>query len=425
MPLISIRRYLLALIASLFVAGCGGGDASSAPPPTDFSVAEGNGQVTVTWTATPGVDYWIMYSASSSPVNLKSPFGAHVWLNNVKSPLVISGLTNGQAYSFAMDARINGGPGGAQTASVTKVPRLAGATSTWKPVSGLDSSKDFKGLAYGVATDSGVNYYIAAGDGGAIYSSTDLTNWSVTTSNSAVNFNAAVYALGKFVAVGSGTSNNIVSSAGLSSWNAATTTVPGSSNQLPDGLNAVATDGTTVVAVGDSGKIWYSTDASVWSPTSVNTSDLYGVAYLASGKWLAVGRGGVLLTSTNGQTWTESSQSTIATVTTLRAVTAVGSTWVAVGENGVILTSLDSGASWSDYSIPSGPTFYAVNGSMTTVNSLTQFLAVGAGGAAYTSGNGQDWSRQTTDLSAALYSVLGSATQYLAVGAAGTSTISK
>jgi hypothetical protein len=419
MPLISTRRYLLALIASVFVAGCGGGDASSAPPPTDFSVAQGNGQVTVTWTATPGVDYWIMYSASSSPVNLKSPFGSHTWLNNVKSPLVISGLTNGQAYSFAMDARINGGPGGAQTASVTKVPRLAGAASTWKPVSGLDSNKDFKGLAYGLATDSGVNYYIAAGGGGAIYSSPDLTNWSVTTSNSSVNFNAAVYVLGKFVAVGSGTSNNIVSSAGLSSWSAATTAVP-------DGLNAVATDGTTVVAVGDSGKIWYSIDASVWSPTSVNSSDLYGVAYLASGKWLAVGRGGVLLTSTNGQAWAESNQSRIATDKTLRAVTAVGGTWVAVGENGAILTSMDSGASWaSDYSIPSGPTFYSVNASMTTVNSLTQFLAVGAGGAAYTSSNGQDWTRQSTDLSAALYSVLGSATQYIAVGAAGTSTISK
>ena len=79
----------------------------------------------------------------------------------------------------------------------------------------------------------------------------------------------------KFVAVGSGTRITLVTSAGLSSWNAATTHGTWQFEPLPDGLNAVATERHYVVAVGDSGKIWYSTDASVLAPTSVNSSDLY------------------------------------------------------------------------------------------------------------------------------------------------------
>ena len=121
MTLKSLRPYLTAFALFLLVA-CGGGKGSSAPPPTDFAVVPGDGLVTVTWTAAAGVDYWLMYAATSTPINLKSPPGVHFWLINVSSPLEVTGLTNGQPYSFAMDARIDGGPGGPQTASVTATP---------------------------------------------------------------------------------------------------------------------------------------------------------------------------------------------------------------------------------------------------------------------------------------------------------------
>lgn len=122
MSLKSLRTYLTAILLSLLVVSCGGGKGSSAPPPTDFAVAEGDGQVTITWTAMAGVDYWLMYAATASPIDIKSPPGVHMWITGVTSPLVISGLTNNQPYTFAMDARIDGGPGGTQTASVTKTP---------------------------------------------------------------------------------------------------------------------------------------------------------------------------------------------------------------------------------------------------------------------------------------------------------------
>ncbi len=424
MSIHSLRLCITLLLMSLLVAACGGGDATSAAPPTDLTVAAGNGQVTLKWTPVAGVEYWVMYAPTSDPINLKSPPGVHYWLNNVTSPLVIPLLTNGQAYSFAMNGRINGGIGGAQTASVNLTPRLGGVSGSWAQGSGLDTAKDFKGLAYGTATDSSLDY-IAVGSAGAIYKSTYLNTdnaltWSSTASGLGINFNAATYAFGKFVAVGSGTSNNVVSSADLATWAAATTAIAG-------GLNAVATDGTTAVAVGNGGKIYWSIDALTWTDVSLGAvqTDLQGVAYLASGSWVAVGNNGVLLTSPDGITWTRSNAS-LGTAT-LRSAAAVGSTWVIVGDAGTVKTSTDSGATWTDHSLAlsTPPNLYAVNGSSTTLNSLTQFMAVGASGAAYSSSDGVAWASQSVGVSNTLFALLGTATQYFVVGAAGTSRTSQ
>lgn len=124
MSLTSLRLKITALFLAAFVAACGGGSGSSAPPPTGgITATADDGQVTITWTASAGVDYWLMYAATSTPIDMKSPPGNHLWITSgVTSPLVITGLTNGQVYSFAMDGRISGGPGGAQTPSVSATP---------------------------------------------------------------------------------------------------------------------------------------------------------------------------------------------------------------------------------------------------------------------------------------------------------------
>lgn len=126
MSLTSLRLKITALFLAAFLAACGG-SGSSAPPPTGgITATAGDGQVTITWTADAGVDYWLMYAATASAINMKSPPGNHVWItSNVTSPLVISGLTNGVTYSFAMDGRISGGPGGSQTPSVSATPAAA------------------------------------------------------------------------------------------------------------------------------------------------------------------------------------------------------------------------------------------------------------------------------------------------------------
>lgn len=437
MSLKSLRLRLTALFLSLLVVACGGGTGSSAPAPADFAVAEGNGQVTITWTAAPGVDYWLMYAATATPINLKSPPGLHLWLNNVTSPLVIPGLTNGQSYSFAMDARTNGGPGGTQTPSVTKVPRLGGAS--WVGLSGLPN-RDFKGVAYGTASDASV-YNIAVGSGAAIYKrpdvGTDVALWTTATTAWAdsagaataapsVDFRSAVYTLGQFIAVGAnGGTSNVYHSTDLSTWTASATAIT-------SGLNAVASNGSTVVAAGEDGKLWWSTDGATWTPGTRSDAaapllypPLYGVAYLASGSWAAVGQGGVLLTSADGKAWTRSTATLPLAVAgaTLRAIAAIGSTWVAVGEAGTLITSTDSGATWADHSVGTAD-FFAVNASVTTLASLSQFLVVGGSGVAYssTSADASSWTRQSTDpLGRTMYGLWGSATHYVGVGAAGMS----
>ncbi len=422
----SLRLCLTTVLMSMLVAACGGGDAGSAPPPTDLVVTAGNGQVTMQWTPVAGVEYWVMYAPTNQPINIKSPPGVHYWLNNVTSPLVIPGLTNGQPYSFAMNARVNGGKGGTQTPSITKTPRLGG--NTWSPGLGLDSGKDFRGLAYGAAADNTLDY-IAVGNGGAIFTSryvnTDnVLTWSSVASGLSVDFNAATYASGKFIAVGSGTSNNVVSSADLLNWAPASTAIA-------TRLNAVATDGVTVVAVGDGGKIYRTTDGLTWNDVSASgiSDHLQGVSYLSSGNWVAVGNNGALLLSSDGTSWSRSTATLPVSLrtATLRSVAAVGATWVIVGDAGAVMTSTNSGANWTDYSssIVGFPNFYAVNGSSTTYSSLTQFLIVGASGAVYSSPNGTAWTQQAAGITDDLYGLLGSATQYFAVGAAGSSYTSK
>jgi len=426
MLLNSLRLHITALLLSVLVIACGGGKGSSAPPPADFSVLEGNGQVTITWTATPGVDYWLMYAQTASPIDLKSPPGVHSWLTNVTSPLVLGGLVNGASYSFAMDARIGGGPGGAQTASITKIPR-----TDWLAGSGLPN-KAFKGVAYGIASDNSLNY-AAVGGGGAVYKSTDGTDWKSASpswvnvagtalSGQPVDFNAALFSLGQYVAVGEGgATTNIFHSTDLATWTASVTSVTG-------GLNALASDGTIVVGVGEGGRVWWSNDGATWTEGigsgTLVTSRLYGASYLAAGKWAAVGDAGVLLTSADGKTWVRSNATLPSGTKALRSIAAIGDIWVIAGDTGTLITSVNGGADWTANDSVGTDTFYAVNASVTTVGSLPQFLVVGASGAAFISANGLGWDSKTIG-AGTLYGLWGSATRYVAVGAAGASAGSR
>lgn len=290
---LSFWRMMAAIFLVLAVSACGGGTGSSASAPSGFTVTPGNGQAIISWTATPGVQYWLMYAPTATPIDIKNPPGNHAWATNISSPYVITGLSNGVTYSFAMNARTDGGKGGAQTASQSVVPRVAG--TNWINGTTTLGSGDVLGVAYGTASDSTANY-LAAGSGGALYKgpegvSQGLTGmvWSKVAQTTAVDFKATTYTLSKFIAVGAatgGSGSNVVYSTDMATWTAATT--PGNT-----ALNALASNGTTVVAVGDGGKVFYSTDAATWSAANAlpaaATPNLYGVAYSAgTASWVAV-----------------------------------------------------------------------------------------------------------------------------------------
>jgi hypothetical protein len=401
-------RRIAALCLTLLLAACGGGDnGSSAAPPAGFTVTPGNGSATISWTSSPGVQYWLMYAAGSGPLDIKNPPGGHLWATDISSPYVISGLTNGASYSFAMNSRIGGGPGGAQTASLSVIPRTAG--STW--VAGTSALGTMRGVAFGTASDSTVNY-VAVGAAGAIYKglegvSQGLTGmvWNTVTPVAGINFNAATYAFSKFIAVGANGSNNIYTSADMSTWTAAATSIT-----TP--LNAIASNGTTVLAVGDSGTIFSSTDGSNWTARTpiTGTPNLYGVTYSAAGYWIVVGANGVIATSTDLATWTTRYN----TGPTLRGVTASSANvFVAVGDGGSFVKSADA-LTWTAQTA-----FTAANLNAVSTDSV-QFITVGQGGAIFTSADGITWVAATSSSNTSdLMAVVGSASKYVAVGSAG------
>lgn len=100
-------------------------------------------------------------------------------------------------------------------------------------------------------------------------------------------------------------------------------------------LRSVASDGDTVVAVGDGGLILVSDDLEAWSepPRPVDTT-LRSVVWDGT-RFVAVGDGGAFVTSPDGRSWT---QEDVGTELDLRAVTVTQGGIVAVASDGTAVT---------------------------------------------------------------------------------------
>lgn len=393
-----LRLKFVAILLSVLVCACGGG--SSAPPPVGgLTVTPGGGQVTVSWTMTPGVEYWLLYAPVASISTNDLPSG-HLWATNITSPYVVSGLVNGTTYSFTLNGRTGGGPGGPGTPSVSAIPRPAGGV--WTPGSALGSNT-LRGVSFGSTSDSGGNNFVAVGDAGAIFKTTDGSVWTNISPGPAVNLDASLNALGKFLVAGA--AGTIYYSGDLAFWGTA-------ASNTSANLHALATNGSLAVAVGDAGTIRYSSDGVTWyAAASVpTTANLYGVAYALDGRWAAVGTGGTLLTSTDGSNWSALNSGTNADLRAIAVQSAFVNIFVAVGSAGTVLRSYD-GLNWGVQQIASAPNLTAI------VAGLDQLLAVGMSGAAFIStDSGGNWSQQNTGSTADLYGLGGTSVFYVAVG---------
>ena len=169
-----------------------------------------------------------------------------------------------------------------------------------------------------------------------------------------------------------------------------------------------------------------------------------GFGFLDSVTWsgnqyVAVGKGGSVVTSPDGIAWTgHASPINVLTGTTLNSVAWLGNQYVAVGSNGgspiclpnqactafivvnhaIILSSPD-GLSWTTRMQSGVPTIVesALNG---VIRSGKQFVAVGTNGTILASPDGMAWTPQTSGTSNNLNGVIWSGTQFVAVGANGT-----
>lgn len=426
-----------ALLVALAVSACGGSGGPATPPQGGITVTEGDGQATVSWTATPDVKYWIFYAPTTS-IDTRS------WINtasaqailNTTTPYVITGLTNGTTYSFTLNGRTGDGAGGEGTPSVTIVPRLAGAT--WASVSGNFGGNTMRSIGYGVGgTDSNsqpLYYYLAVGDNGSSWRSSDGITWTAVTTPTAGQLNGVVYGLNKFITIGAG--GFIAYTADLSSsgtWTQATSNTSSS-------LNALASNGAIVIAVGDNGTILRSDNGASWSQASSTTSQhLYGISYSGSGVWSAVGAQGTLLTSSDsGVTWKAATANTSnalrATAAQTSSVTSNGSTTigytiVAVGDKGTVLRSTDAGSTWVAQASGTTANLLAVSQSSNqTTGSTTnnQWVATGSGGTVIRSTDGMTWTSSTSTTPSNLYALIsGYLGKIVAAGQAGVGVYSQ
>lgn len=416
----------ITLLLSFFLLNaCGNSAPSSAP--ANFRVVAGENSVTVSWDQQPGVNYYVFAGPGTAITrdNVASTPGSSIQ-PNATSPFVVTGLTNGQVYSFFMNAANGGSEGGPVTPTLTATPQQAGAA--WSPeinnagVATLpsnigDGSFTTTSLAYinniyvavgckgtlgGTATTS-TNQSNASCTGSSIYTSPGgigATFAAIPTSTAyagalqlndviAVNQTVGTFSVQTLVAVGN--NGTIVSSNDAITWTTETAlpALPTNTN-----LTSVTSNTSTFVAVGNGGAVVTSNDGITWTtqtttglPTTVN---LNSVTYSSgTGLFYAVGDGGVIYITADGVTWAQTASSAILlaqTPTSQANITAnlhdilyssLLGTYVAVGDKGTLLYSTD-GATWylqSNPSLSSGIDLYSVSG-------ISQFVVTGINNAA-------------------------------------------
>lgn len=199
----------------------------------------------------------------------------------------------------------------------------------------------------------GAGRYVAVGDGGAIFSSSDGLTWSRKDSKTTRTLWSVIYGNNRFVAVGNG--NIIRTSQNGEEWAAGRYIGEGESL-----FSAVYAGGQFVIVggrairdtngrlTGTRGVIVTSVNGIIWNERSLpgTVPRLNSITH-AGGKFVAAGNGETIVTSTDGITWIRThSASSSSTANHLMEVIHADGRFIAVGLNGVVITSTD-GTSWT------------------------------------------------------------------------------
>ncbi|MGA7595720.1 MAG: hypothetical protein WCA64_11040, partial [Gallionella sp.] len=299
---------LTVAIATPLLGGCFETGSSAPPPPwaatttslpysPDQGATAGDGRVELEWLPTAGVEYWVFTATNPglTAFNWTSLPNAQAVIA-APTPSYMCGLVNNLPYYFATNGRINGGPGGPSSSTITATPY--NATANWH-LNGTSFGSNIYGLGYtslstcaNNTTLSATGTFAAVGAGGAIFTSPDGINWTGLSSPVATDLNAvAGYAANqnnattpglRWVAVGNG-GKAVYSIDGIN-WTAATGVPAGTPT-----LRSIIQVGGSFYAVGNSGAIISSGDGNTWSAQTSLTSpltpnNLNGIAH--AGYWV-------------------------------------------------------------------------------------------------------------------------------------------
>ena len=353
----------------------------------------------VSWTPEADVDYWLIFAAAPgvSSQNVTTLPGGRL-LPHVSPPLTVSNLVNGTAYSFTVNGRKGGGPGGTDAPAVSATPRLAGGA--WIP-GVLPGSADLTGVGHGAL-------FAAVGAGGATFYSTDASSWTAAPFVVSSNLNAVTYNGTPALYIAVGDIGTIITSGDAQNWQAQISGITAR-------LTAIASNNQNFyAAVGANSTLIISLGASTWSAVALSTTqDLNGVTF-GNGSFVVVGSGGLILTSSDGINWVSAPSGTSRNLKSVAyGMTPSGiAKFVAVGAAGTVVTSPD-GISWT---VQPPPTTSDLNG----ISFGTQFVAVGNGGTIMTSTDGTVWAAVASGTGNTLAAVAAGNLGYAAVGASRT-----
>jgi len=242
--------------------------------------------------------------------------------------------------------------------------------------------------------------FVAVGENGNIYTSTDGASWTQRTPPSyAVTYWAVTWTGSVFVAVGTG--GQIVTSPDGIAWTARTSGVT-------EALTAVASSGGSVVAAGTGGRLLGSVAGTSWTPVGASpssTASVLAVAWNGSEFLAAQSYSDTSLVSSDGVTWTGRAMPN----SFLYELVWNGSMYLGVGDSSARRSS--DGSSWASSSI--GANCYGVTWCG------DKFVAVGYGGAVTTSADGATWTPRISNTTAILNNVAWSGSVAVAVGTGG------
>ena len=159
------------------------------------------------------------------------------------------------------------------------------------------------------------------------------------------------------------------------------------------------------VAVGNGGQIATSTDGTSWSTQTVGSNNYQAIAY-GNNTFVAVGDSGITATSSDGVTWsTKTVESDF-----YQAIAYGNNTFVAVGYDGQVASSSD-GVNWNSQTV-------GINDYLAIIYADNKFVAVGNGGQIATSTDGRNWNEQIVESNVYNAIIYGS-NKFVAVGERG------
>lgn len=388
-----MKKLYCMLIVAMVIPLLGGclDNGSTYAPPENFAATPGDGRVTLTWTPNYSIDYWVFAATDPSltAFNWIDLPNAHAY-TLVYTPLYLCGLLIGDQYYFAANGRTSGGPGGPSSPTVSAAPYDA-STRSWTTGS-VGSTANIYGVGY---MNQWTCFNSPTTNGAGIFAAVGAGGTLLTSSdngNSWVNHPAPA-----------GFTSDLYAVTGYTAFANFPTVPPYYPPSWPQ----------IWVAVGKGGNSLYSTDGSNWlvggsvsnsnsGVYSTTTNNLNAITQV-SGIFVAVGDAGTIMFTIDGYDWEKAA--VVPTTQNLHGVTH-GSLYFAVGDAGTILSSAD-GSTWTlplATQVATPPTTSNLRQVAASIGGIV--VAVGDNGTIVNStNNGANWNAQTLPGSPNLISV--------------------